>query len=268
MFHLGFLLFVLPYSCPPSLSEHLEGFNLTPYVGESQAALAIFDLEEDRWIRFDKDRCALRSTPCSTFKIFNSLVGLDSGVLKDTETTYPWDGTKQFSKAWERDHTLKSAFKNSVVWYYKKLARDVGSERMQSYLDRADYGNRNISGGIDRFWLGDSFKVSPNEQVVLLKRLYRNELPFSMHAMETVRKIMVDEELSSKYATVSGKTGSDWDDGTFIQGWYVGHYEGDNYRFVFALCMVGDGYHGPHARKVMKQILGDLQMLPGKNEKM
>jgi beta-lactamase class D len=52
---------------------------------------------------------------------------------------------------WNRDHTLASAIRFSVVWYFQEIARRIGAARMQRYVDAFQYGNRDLSGGVDRF---------------------------------------------------------------------------------------------------------------------
>jgi len=265
MFSMMIMVFILNHGANVSdtnlpLVERLSTLKLSAYQGSHNAALAIYDLNTDQWYRFNKSGCVARSTPCSTFKIFNSLAGLQAQVLQNRNTTFRWNQQQQPIKSWQRDHDLASAFKNSVVWYYRQVAREVGSEKMQNYLDQVNYGNRNISGGIDQFWLGSSFLVSPNEQVILLKRLYRDELPFSTAAMRTVRSIMVD--VVDPDSILSGKTGSDWHEGSYRQGWYVGHLRSGDFKLVFASTLIGPGAHGQKARAMMLRIFRDLALMP------
>src|SRR5690606_25194157 len=119
-------------------------------------------------------------------------------------------------------HTLRTALPASVVWYYQELARRIGAERMQAYLDRFEYGNRDISGGIDRFWLDGGLAISPVEQVRFLERLYRGELGVSEETTALVKELLVLEETPT--FRLSGKTG--WaglgTEGAQEVGWLVG----------------------------------------------
>ncbi len=94
-----------------------------------------------------------RFLPASTFKIFNALVALETGVIPDEHATFKWDGVERSVPAWNQDHDLASAISVSAVWYFQELARRIGRERMQEWIDRAKYGNQNIGGEIDSFWL-------------------------------------------------------------------------------------------------------------------
>ena len=166
----------------------------------------LYDLNRNRYIHYDPERCAERFIPASTFKIMNSLIGLETGVIPDEDYVIQWDGTQYAIPSWNQDHTLKTAILNSVVWYYQELARRVGRERMQSYVDAANYGNEDISGQIDTFWLEGGLRISANEQVEFLKRLYQDELPFSTRSVNIVKEILVLEKVGSYQ--LSGKTGS------------------------------------------------------------
>jgi hypothetical protein len=105
-------------------------------------------------IASDKDRSGQAFLPASTFKIPNSLIALETGVVGDPDKDiFKWDGVKRSIEAWNQDHTLRSAIAASAVPVYQEIARHIGAERMQKYVDLFEYGNRNIGGGIDQFWL-------------------------------------------------------------------------------------------------------------------
>ena len=152
---------------------------LEVFFGGFKGAFVLYDLNSNQYTRYNPERCAEPFIPASTFKIMNSLIGLDTGVIPDENYVIKWDGTQNVIPSWNQDHTLKTAIQNSVVWYYQELARRVGKEKMQYYVDAAHYGNQNISGQIDTFWLEGGLRISADEQVEFLKRLYKGDLPFS-----------------------------------------------------------------------------------------
>lgn len=212
-------------------------------------------------LRYNDARSALRLTPCSTFKIPNSLIGLETGLLADENHAYKWDGTKHRFDTWNRDHTLASAMQSSALWYYQRLAREVGRERMQTWIDRCNYGNRDTSGGIDKFWLESSLAISADEQVAFLTRLYDGTLPFSPRSVDIVRRILVLKKGDGW--TFSGKTGSGKTRETGSLGWFVGCLERGEARFIFAANIRAEaGADGRVARRVVEQLLADLGLLP------
>jgi beta-lactamase class D len=199
---------------PGAQSRGASRPDLAAYFKEFPAgAFVLYDLKKNRYLRYNEARCRERFTPFSTFKIANSLVGLETGVIADAEFVIKWDAKKYpphdedtlpFS-AWWQDQTLRTAIKRSVVWYYRELALRVGRQRMKEYVHRLRYGNEDVSGPLDGFWLASSLKISPDEQVEFLKRLYREDLPVSKRSMHIVKDIITLEDAPGY--RLSGKTG-------------------------------------------------------------
>ena len=233
------------------LDERFKGFD---------SCFVLVDTSTGRSFRYHPERCAARFSPCSTYKIFNSLVGLETGVLKDENHSMKWNGKKYSIRAWNRDQTLQSAVTNSVVWYFQRVASSVGEKRMQEYLNRAHYGNKDISGGITRFWLGDSLSISADEQVKMLEGLVDDELPFSKRSMAIVRGMLRLEQ--TEKGALYGKTGSDMKDGKKILGWFVGYVVQPGRTYVFAANIsAAGGAWGPAARELTKEILKGAGLL-------
>ncbi|MBN1886555.1 MAG: class D beta-lactamase [Thermoflexales bacterium] len=230
---------------------------------KAKGAFVLYDLNDKRYSRYNPERCATSFLPASTFKIMNSLAGLEAGVIPDENHVIPWDGTRYAIEAWNRDHTLKTAIQNSVVWYYQELARQVGKEKMQAYLEEAGYGNKDVSGQIDTFWLEGGVRISADEQVEFLKRLYQGELPFSTRSVAVVKDILVLEE-GDAYR-FSGKTGS----AQRVQphtGWFVGYLEREGNVYFFATNFESTDpnglANGETAKKITRSILRDMGLLP------
>jgi len=194
-------------------------------------AFVLYDRNADRYIRVDSARCATRFLPASTFKIFNSLVALETGVASDENFTLAWDSVDRGNPEWNQDQDMKSAFRRSAVWYYQELARRIGETRMRSYVEREHYGNADISGGIDRFWLKGALRISPDEQVELLRKLHDDRLSFSKRSMRIVREIMLRRDTLGY--RMYEKTGWGEPDGRQI-GWIVGWVERDSNVYYFA----------------------------------
>ena len=117
-------------------------------------------------IASDKDRSGEAMLPASTFKIPNSVIALETGVVGDPDKDiFKWDGVVRSIEAWNRDHTMRSAIAASAVPVYQEIARRIGAERMQKFVDLFEYGNRDIGGGIDQFWLTGNLRIDPVQQV-------------------------------------------------------------------------------------------------------
>lgn len=142
---------------------------------------------------YNKERSLQRFTPASTFKIFNSLVALETGVAQDETLVIPWDSVVR-EQDWNRSMNMKEAFKVSNVPYYQELARRIGPDDMKHFIDTVQYGNMQMGARIDTFWLDNSLQISADEQVGLLKRLYFEQLPFTLRTQTIVRSMMLRED--------------------------------------------------------------------------
>lgn len=179
---------------------------------------------------YNPERAATRYTPASTFKIFNSLVALETIVMRDENDIIKWDGEVRHNKNWNKDMNLKEAYKVSCVPCYQQLARKVGQTRMQYWLDTIGYGNKVTTPHIDDFWLEEGLEISPYEQIAFLVRLYNNALPISTKTMSTVKEVMLVQDVPY---IMRAKTG--W--GLRVKnstGWYVGWVEKDGKPYFFA----------------------------------
>jgi beta-lactamase class D len=231
---------------------------------KSEGCFILYDLKRDRYIRYNSQHCQKRFIPASTFKIFNSLVALEIKAIADENTVIPWNGVvnNEFLE-WNQDQTMRTAFKRSVVWFYQELARRAGNERMSKYIQAAGYGNQDIGDKIDTFWLKGKLRISPEEQIKFLVRLYKEDLPFSTTVMKTVKDIMVIERQDNY--TLRGKTGWGRDvDGIKNIGWYVGYLERDNDVYFYALNVVNQDPNFamiPIRKKILFDTLKDLKLI-------
>lgn len=197
--------------------------------------------------------CTSRMTPQSTFKIPHALAALDAGVITEDETM-PYDGHTVEFEAWRRSHTLATAIRYSVVWFFQEIARRLGPDRERQYLDRFEYGNRDSSSGLTTFWLGGSLAISPEEQQQFLLKLY-GSFPASQAAVDSVRRILVQPEntivnASGEHpfaapwpadAVVSAKSGAGRTaDGRQVR-WLVGHVQRGSRAWIFVSNVLGGG---------------------------
>jgi beta-lactamase class D len=174
--------------------------------------------------------------PASTFKIPNTLIGLATGVIPGERFALAWDGTRHEREAQNQDHDLASAMRVSVVWFYQEIARRIGRARMQDGVDAFAYGNRDLSGPIDRFWLDGKLRISPRQQVDFLRKLQARELPMvtDAHARILERLILLEEATTHAY---HGKTGTGFEGGRAI-AWLVGTTVHEGRPYVYALLVL------------------------------
>lgn len=196
-----------------------------------KGSFLLFDLDAGFCYSNDFTRCEVPFTPASTFKIFNTLASVQAGVIKTVHDTIQWDGVQRRIAAWNRDHSLRSAFRHSVVWYYQELARRIGKDSMLTYIHREHYGNENAAGSIDSFWLSGPLRVSQFEQIAFLRKIIEGASSFSERAVSILKTVMLARETDT-YA-LWAKTG--WgNQGDCDIGWYVGWVETNKGTALFA----------------------------------
>lgn len=213
-----------------------------------------------RWVH-GEGRARQRLLPASTFKVPHALFALDAGVIRDEFEVFRWDGVKRDIESWNGDQDLRSSMRNSVVWVYQRIARDIGEERERRYLENIDYGNADPSGGIDRFWLEGGLAISAVEQVRFLQRLYRNELPFRVEHQRLVKDVMIVE--AGRDWILRAKTG--WQARRDPQvGWWVGWVERPAGPVFFALniSMPNGSADLPKREGIARAILRSIDALP------
>lgn len=173
-----------------------------------------------------------RNLPASTFKITNSIIALETGVVENDSTLLKWNGEKRRFKNWEQDLILRDAFHFSCVPCYQEIARKVGENKMNKFLKKLDYGNMKVdSSNLDLFWLEGESSITQFQQINFLKRLYQSELPISERT-EMIMKRMIVIEDTDDYK-LSGKTGWSIRNGN-NNGWFVGYVETQSKIYFFA----------------------------------
>lgn len=240
-------------------SPNLPNLDFAAIFKQQDGCFVLREVGRDWSLRYRDERTAKRLCPCSTFKIVTALAGLQAGVLVDENSELKWDGSKQNFKNQEKDYTLSAAMRDSVNWYFKKVATDVGADRMTQYVKQLAYGNQDVSSPLTDAALNASMMISADEQITFLEKLYTDKLPFDKRHMAMVRRILVRD--SGDGWTFSGKTGTGQDE---TLGWFVGHVRAHGREFVFATNIEGtDNASGRVAQRLTRRILAELQIIPG-----
>ena len=213
---------------------------------EVDGCLVVYDENNDRYFYHNLERAQQSFLPASTFKILNSMIALETGAIETDSTIIPWDGVERPFAAWNRDHTLASALDVSAVWAYQELARRIGAERMHHWVQQAAYGNTDIGGGIDTFWLEGDIRITALQQIDFLRRFYHQELPFSQQTQAAVKRIMIREQTDTY--TLRHKTG--WAMRVQPQvGWFVAILE-ENGNVYYAVSNIAiEKNHDARARE-------------------
>lgn len=197
-----------------------------------EGSVVIYNSQTKTWVSNNYDWARIQRLPASTFKIVNSIIGLETGVVSDTSVEFRWDGKPRRLKQWNKDFDLKGAFHASCVPCYQDLANRIGVSRMNKHLQSFDYGNMIVdSNSLDVFWLEGESGVSQMEQIEFLKKFYNNELGISESTTERMKSLMVID--SNANYKLSGKTGWSIRNGN-NNGWFVGYIEKGDVVYFFA----------------------------------
>lgn len=259
--HCYFLLFTfyLFSSCTPnnvttddSLKKYFDQYHVTGTFGmfnNGQAQFTVYNLK-----RFSDSAYS----PASTFKIVNSLIGLQTGVISSEKMVIPWDGIVRSNPDWNKDLTMEQAFKVSAVPYYQEVARRIGKDTMQRWLDSlgyaSKYGRAIIHNDIDSFWLDNNIKITADEQLGLAKKLYFDQLPFQKRAQDIVKNVMLQED-NANYK-LSYKTGWGFRENGNSIGWIVGWEQENLHPYFFVLQI--EGPHDMDVKTIRISILKNI----------
>ncbi|OQY96424.1 MAG: class D beta-lactamase [Sphingobacteriales bacterium UTBCD1] len=257
---------VLFFSCTPdnvkqdnSLKKYFDENNVT-------GCFALFNNGSGKFTVYNLLRYRDSSfAPGATFDIVNSLVGLQTGKISNDSMVIKWDGIKRNVEEWNKDLTMHEAFRISAIPYYQEVARRIGKDTMQSWLDTLGYGTKKITGSIDTFWLDNTIKIKPDEELGLVKRLYFGQLPFYKYNQEIVKKAM-QVESNSNYK-ISFITGHYLNDKGNNIGWITGWIEENQHPYFFVLNIQASGLQSDISGiriRLLKDILKHLGFMEGK----
>ena len=224
-------------------------------------SVLVYDPQTNTVYSNDFQRCDKGYLPASTFKIPNSIIALETGVVENDSNIFKWDGEKRRLAAWEQDLIFRDAFQVSCVPCYQEIARKIGVQRMKQWLDTLRYGNMVVdSATIDLFWLEGESTITMNQQLDFLQRLYNRQLPIKERTREIMKRLMLIE--SNDSWTFSGKTGWAIRNGNNI-GWFVGYLEkGESVFFVITNIEPKEAFDMKFFPVIRKQIsMGALKKM-------
>ena len=230
--------------------------------------IVIFDNNQKKWIVSDTILSKTEKLPASTFKIINLLIALETGVIADENEIVKWPGEIDTVKYGFRpeiyhDMTVKEAFEVSAGWVFVELAKKIGKEKYNYYLQVCNYGNQNLTEPDIDFWNFGELGISPVNQVSLIHNLYEGKLPFSTKNVEIVKRVMITEQTENY--TIKAKTGWTRQDG-FNTGWWVGSIETKQGVWFFATLLLQDRKYnsaafGPCRKEITKAVFKDLGVI-------
>ena len=220
-----------------------------------KSSILVYNQQKNKLITNDSILMKMNVSPIGTFHPYEALIGLESGIIKDTSQTIPLDPTEPRypNLFWNEDQTIYTALKHQTPWYFKKIATNIKHDKMQNWLTLMGYGNKDLSGGIDAFWLNSSLQITPRQQFDFLKRLYYYNLPFSFENMRFVRNTFKCTKLKNKnlytFKVATNQSGKQL-------SWYIGYIEYINNTYLFVHCIEGNAKKGnPYLETMHSELL-------------
>ncbi|GIN73873.1 BlaR1 family beta-lactam sensor/signal transducer [Bacillus sp. J14TS2] len=229
--------------------------DLARYFQGYKGSFVLYDASEDQYHIYNRKMSEQRVSPNSTYKIYSALFALESNVITPDNNVQTWDGEVHPYPEWNQNHNLDTAIGSSVNWYFQNLDQKVGKKQLQHYVDKIMYGNENLSGQLDQYWMESSLKISPIEQVELLVALQENRFGFREENIQAVKQAISIEKKAQ--GQLHGKTGTGTINGIDVNGWFIGYIEKNHHFYYFAVNIQNDGANGSKAAEIANHILQD-----------
>lgn len=264
------LLLLLPllfagWAPPPAVVE--RNFGAYFRARQLRGSFLLFDPQAQRYTAYNAARCREGFLPASTFKIPNTIIGFETGVIRDTSQVFKWDGVQRGFAAWNHDLTQAEALRVSCVPCYQQVARAVGAERYQQWLPKLGFGKMVVTAAtVDSFWLVGASRITQFEEIDFLRRLHANKLPVSARSQDLTKRLLLLRQ-TPQYR-LYGKTGWTSPGPRRNNGWLVGWLEqtsGPVYFFALNLepdpGLPADERFTAGRRIITEQILTELGLL-------
>lgn len=237
--------------------KNITQLNLSSNFGDYTGSFVLYDQSADRWNIYNMEHASTRVSPNSTYKIYDALLGLESGIITPEHSTFTWNGEPCPFDSWESDQDLTSAMHNSVNWYFQAIDSQAGFQSVKTFLQTINYGNQNTGTNLNLYWTDFSLKISPIEQVELLQNFYQNNFHFDRKNIQAVKNALLLSTTSS--GSLYGKTGTGRVNGKDVNGWFVGYIESDNNTYYFATnIQAPSNATGSQATEITEAILSDF----------
>lgn len=201
-----------------NLKKYFDSSNVDgcfSFLNNQKGTVTVYNLKLD----------TVRLSTGNSFNILNSLIGIQAGKISNENTVLDTDSAQK------SDLTFKQAFHNSSTLFFQELARQIGKDTMQLWVDSLNYGNKNISDPVDSFWLNPHLKISPDEQLGFMSKLYFEQLPFQKYAQQMVQDQMLQEDNTLYQISYATGTGIDEKDNSF--GWVLGWIVENRHVYFF-----------------------------------
>lgn len=238
-----FLLSMLVFACTPNNVKTDATINK---IMDSAQVKGCFALMENGTAQFTISNLSMYKdsayAPFNTFFAVPSLIALDRGYINHNPST--WVATDS-------------------VAYYQALVEKIGRTDLLKTIDSLHYGKGIVSTDLNSFWKDGSLRITADEQLGFIKKLYFNELPFQKRTQDIYKKMILKEDNAGyKLSYITGL-----DSSTKNTTWFVGFVEENKHPYFFVMYTSNKNeQQGNNATKtlgVLKAILLEQGFLKG-----
>lgn len=178
----------LPYELRPDLGQYFELEGVTGTIVIQPIHVGQIPLV------YDIERAKRHHPPAQTFKIFLTLLALETDAVESLDTEIVWDGNGPVVPPWDRVHTLRSSIEPSGYWFDDAVIEIIGLAPTEVWINRTNYGNQNIRGSSDRFWLDGTLTIDALQQADFMSLIFSELHPFDQYTALGVKDVLPLEE--------------------------------------------------------------------------
>ena len=212
---------------------NLESLDLSSYFSDYNGCFALYDKGNDKWYIYNQDKALCRTSPDSTYKIYDAVMALEHGIITSDNSFMRWDGSSYPFDAWNTSPDTSICHDRICRLVFLTLWMQLWTTQMRKIFSvLIEYGNQNINSAQNCYWLESSLTISPVEQVELLCHLKNNDWKLSKTNVDTVIESMFIANSDGK--SLYGKTGTGRVDDMNINGWFVGFITSNDNDYFFA----------------------------------
>lgn len=223
--------------------------NWSEYFHGLKGAAVVYDVSDGQYMIYNNKLASKRRSPCSTFKIISSLIGLEKGVIPYDNSVRNWSGEVFWNESWNKDIGFQDAFSTSCVWYFRQVIDELGKKTMQEELDRLQYGNCDISDwkgklntnnnnrALTGFWIESSLKISAKEQVEVMERIFEKQVFYQSKALHVLKDAMKVQDQKDLQMPFYGKTGTGKKNGILVDAWFTGFAKSSHGNIYFCVYL-------------------------------
>lgn len=241
------------------------------YFGSLNGSAVFYDAVQNQYSVYNQELLNERRSPCSTFKIISSLIGLENGIIQTGNSVRTWSGEKFWNEKWNKDIGFEDAFKASCVWYYRELIDEMGPEMIQDELERLQYGNMDTSDWEGRlnnnnnnraltgFWIESSLKISPLEQVQVMERIFGEDAIYKIESTAALKQVMMVTDYETENV-IYGKTGLGKVSGIVVDSWFTGFFDNQGRNIYFCVYLgetEGEEVSSAKAKEIAVRVIED-----------